>query len=73
MAQAAVITLVPSPVLVTDNCCYGTATVVWNAPEASHIKILIDSPSNGNLFTDAGSSGQATTSAWIMNGTTFIW
>jgi hypothetical protein len=69
--SAAIITISPNPIQVTTTCCYGIGTIIWNAPEANTIKILVGSPTNGSLFAYAGNSGQATTGEWVTNGMTF--
>jgi hypothetical protein len=68
--NGASLTVVPNPIAVTGGATLGSATISWKAPNAGEIEVHVGSPS-GQLFTEAGNRGSATTGAWVGDGTTF--
>jgi len=60
----------PNPVPLASGQTYGTTTLTWSAPATSRVEVHISSPS-GPLFSSGGSSGSATTGAWVSDGTVF--
>jgi len=67
--NGATLTITPNPVAVTDGSD-GTATITWNAPNASVIEVHVLSPT-GPLFARYGNRGRALTGAWVSEGLTF--
>lgn len=67
--NGASLTASPNPIQVT-GAADGTATISWNAPNASYIEIHVGSP-NGPLLAYGGNHGSAQTGPWVTDGMTF--
>ena len=67
--NGASLTITPNPIAVTGGAD-GTATISWNAPNASVLEVHVLSPT-GPLFARSGSRGQSVTAAWVTEGMTF--
>jgi hypothetical protein len=65
------VTFTVNPVTVPPGVTIGTASMSWNAPDASIVEIHIGAP-DGVLFAQVGSQGSATTGDWVTNGMTFF-
>ena len=48
----------------------GTATMSWNSPLTSNVQIHVGSP-DGPVLANGGSSGTATATGWVTDGTVF--
>jgi DNA-binding beta-propeller fold protein YncE len=67
--NGAALTITPNPIAVTDGAD-GSATISWNAPNASLIEVHVNSPT-GPLFARSGNRGRAPTGVWVSDGLTF--
>lgn len=60
----------PNPAPPLDSTGYVQVTLTWNAPASPLVEIHVGAP-DGPLLTTGGSSGTATTGAWVANGARF--
>ena len=67
--NGATLTITPNPIMAPAGAD-GTATIAWDAPNASLIEIHVNSPT-GPLFTLNGNRGKMATGAWVTDGMTF--
>jgi uncharacterized protein (TIGR03437 family) len=69
--SGATFTASPNPIVVPAGATAGQTTLNWNVPAASVVEIHLGSPS-GALFATGGSTGSATTGAWVTDGSQFF-
>ncbi len=60
----------PNPIPVPPGSLYGATTIQWSASSAQRVEIHVGSPT-GTLFAGGGSTGSATTGAWVTDGLSF--
>lgn len=66
----ATLTASPNPIPVASGSLYGTTTILWNGASAQTVEVHVGSPT-GTLFAGGGSTGSATTGAWVTDGLVF--
>jgi hypothetical protein len=69
-----ILTASPNPIVIPTQTYAspmgGTTTIQWSAPTATTVEVHVGSPT-GTLFAAGGSSGSATTGAWVTDGMVF--
>jgi glycosyltransferase involved in cell wall biosynthesis len=60
----------PNPIPVSISSETGKTTVFWSCQDTKTVEIHVDSP-DGPLLSRSGSSGKATTGAWVHDGMFF--
>lgn len=61
----------PNPIEVLESTDRGATTLSYTFLEGDQVEVHLSSP-NGPLFTRTGTSGQATTGEWVIDGTVFF-
>ncbi len=66
----ATLTASPNPIPVAPGSLYGTTNIQWSASSTQSVEVHVGSPT-GTLFAGGGSTGSATTGAWVTDGLAF--